>query len=430
MDFDICGIIPHNLCEPGTSFFPNFSHPHPPVIYLKGDLSNSYYDTLSALRRVRELEYLKDPELEDIFWGLTCWIILNRDKLRKNLLDSKSIAEQFVSRYIKNLDTYNVLVPIENLDLKGEKVKIGEVYVKKFDKIELGEYAWDEGAKGFIDKLAGKTFALVTEHGNNFDLVCRRAKEQAAFTVRVLQVSLKTDMRIKDQYAYLTIGDSVIVKKIGTPLNQGGRQTDRSDKPRCLEINKERGDKIREFITSISAILEEDKISEPLRKIFSRAIIWIGQSIDDKDYDMKIIKLSIALESILTTRDDRLKGEALAYRLMILYSIQGKNFADLRNILHIYEIRSDIVHKGEKDVSSDVEYCTMRDVATEALLQTLSIILEQKINDINGFKNFLESHEERAVVDRWLEKQTDKNSDKIKKWVKNNFSEDIIKATD
>jgi hypothetical protein len=77
-----------------------------------------------------------------------------------------------------------------------------------------------------------------------------------------------------------------------------------------------------------------------------RTLYWIGQSISEIEIDIKIAFLCTSLETLLTTQDDKRKGERLAYRGYLLAMEVGSDdhYIQPLKILRIYDLRSKIVH--------------------------------------------------------------------------------------
>ncbi|VVB55994.1 Uncharacterised protein [uncultured archaeon] len=164
-------------------------------------------------------------------------------------------------------------------------------------------------------------------------------------------------------------------------------------------------------------MLEEGKLELKLRERFKRALTWIGRGIEEKDSDIKIIFISTALETILTTSDDRRKGEALASRMLLLNTIVGKGFTHLANVLFIYELRSEIVHGSKLRITSNKEYFTLLRVTIETLINSIEVIRCKGLKNHSKFIATLDSYDKREQVINWLNKQTDVRSSQIKDYM-------------
>ena len=99
------------------------------------------------------------------------------------------------------------------------------------------------------------------------------------------------------------------------------------------------------------------KVLNPqIKTIVDRTIYWIGKAIEETEYDQKIIALCTAMEVLLTTRSDRRKGEAIAYRMILINLSLEKKFSNPFQILRIYELRSKIIHGSSLLTTTESEY--------------------------------------------------------------------------
>jgi hypothetical protein len=122
-----------------------------------------------------------------------------------------------------------------------------------------------------------------------------------------------------------------------------------------------------------------------------RALEWIGGSVTRERLDDKIIDICTALETLLATKQDGRKGEAIALRMMLLYSHLKKPFFDPVKLLDIYEKRSDIVHGSERDICLDSDYKLGQWIAVDVLKNVLAYINQHTITQHADFFKDLES---------------------------------------
>ncbi|KXB04387.1 hypothetical protein AKJ49_02155 [candidate division MSBL1 archaeon SCGC-AAA382A03] len=218
-----------------------------------------------------------------------------------------------------------------------------------------------------------------------------------------------------------TQGEYIAYKEIEEPSRIGVRWN-RGYEPIPIGINKKLVKDVYEFLGQIPELLQEDLPPKLLKK-FKTSVSWIGRSIDEKDSDIRIIYLSTALESILTTRSDRKKGETLAYRMMLLNSKVDEPFILPSKVLWIYELRSKIIHGSRLGIATQSEYHTLRKVAIETLIYSLGIIRKKEMKKHSQFINFLESSDKVSEVLAWLKEQDDKYSENIKDQLETNLEE-------
>jgi hypothetical protein len=189
-----------------------------------------------------------------------------------------------------------------------------------------------------------------------------------------------------------------------------------------LVINERLEKSINNFLGNISDILEEEKYPPKLRERFERALIWIGRSIEEEDPDIKIINLSTALETILTDKSDKKKGETLAYRMLLLNAHVKKPFIHPAKVLRIYELRSEIIHGSQIGIASDQDYSTMRYAAIETLRHSLKVIHKFSLKDPKNFIKTIKSYNESKTILDWLEELGDEGSLEIKRCMENDLA--------
>jgi len=376
-----------------------------------------YHDVLDALRADLSLEYLKENELKDALWHFTCEIIAgysvyrNTDRLKEKI-------NEFLSSMLRPLEEYEVLIPILYLDVKAVEIKIGDVTIKKFDEFALQD--WRIPSDVFRE-TANKTLAIIPEKGNNPKLICDRARRKADFIIRILQVSLSTDLYIHDENLLFKQDEYLFYRKKETPSSLRRQWQSRYKFP-PLVIDEKLEKSMNDFLGIISDILEEEKYLPELRKRFERALMWIGRSIEEEDPDIKIINLSTALETILTDKSDKKKGETLAYRMLLLNAHVKRPFINPAKVLWIYELRSDIIHGSRIGIASDHEYSTMKFVTIETLRYSLEIIRRDGLKNHKNFIKAIKSYNESKTILDLLEELGDNRSLEIKKCMEKNLA--------
>ena len=343
-----------------------------------------YHDVLDALKEELYLEYLNENELKNALWHFICEIIarysdyLNTDRLNKKI-------NEFLSSMLRPLEEYEVLIPILQLDANDLEIKIGDVTIKKFDELALQHWGipreWD-----VFREAANKTLAIIPEKGNNPKLICDRARRKADFIIRILQVSLSTDLYIRDKNLLFKQDECVFYRKKDTQSSVRQQCQNRYEFP-PLVIDERLEKSMNNFLCNISDILEEEKYPPKLRERFERALMWIGRSIEEEDPDIKIINLSTALETILTYESEGKKGEQLASRMLLVNAHVKKPFIDPAKVLWIYELRSEIIHGSRIGIASDQDYSTMKFVAIETLRNSLEIIRRDGLKKHKDFIN-------------------------------------------
>lgn len=385
--------------------------------YLRGDYFLGYRYVLDKLRGELVLEYLEDRELKDLFWRFVCEIIADYTTYR-HAEKLKAKIEEFLSDIVKPIISYEVLVPILNMDAKNSEIAVGKIIIKKFDEGALLEWGAKKESPIFKE-LVNKTIAIIPEKGNNPKLVFGRAKRKANFIIRLLQTSLAENRFIWDEQLLFRPGTAIMYKDVENPSHIGSSWK-RGYEPILTKVDERLERNINDFLGKMPEIIQE-KLPTGLLNHFRIAITWIGRAIDEDDPDIKIVYLSTALEAILTTLSDRMKGETLAYRMLLLNSYVDEPFIHPANVLWIYELRSKLIHGSELTVASKSEYYTMKHVAFDTLLHSLKVIRQKGLNNLAEFLEFLETRGESQKILDWLKKQGDERSLNIRKCMEENL---------
>ncbi|NVM56130.1 MAG: hypothetical protein HWN66_20710 [Candidatus Helarchaeota archaeon] len=314
------------------------------------------------------------------------------------------------------------MIPVLNIDLYDKVIKLGDYYIKKFDEKTLEEWGITNRIREVIyKKFLDKSCLVIKEEGNNRSLVCDRAREKAYFLIKVLKVSLAKSRLLHD-WQFLYHQDAWAASKLVDKNDTVKFSWKRPHVPINLEFGDKLEEDLLEFLDKIKIIITENKIHPSIKKSFNNALTWVGRALEEKDLDIRIIYLSTALESILTTISDIKKGEALAYRMLLLNTFLDAPFIHPARILYIYELRSKIIHGSELYVATKSDYYTMRSIAIDTIEYALSIIENESINRKSEFITLLELQEEKRIqILEWLRLQGDKRSISIANYMEENI---------
>jgi len=143
-------------------------------------------------------------------------------------------------------------------------------------------------------------------------------------------------------------------------------------------------------------LLDEARLPKPLRNRLLRALEWMGDSVMRARVDDKIVDLCTALETLLATKQDRMKGEAITLRMMLLSDLLQELSYLPHQILEIYEKRSSIVHGSERDISTHDDYKIMRRIVIDVLGKVLRYIEKYDIKKHSTFIRGLGKEEQRV----------------------------------
>ena len=193
------------------------------------------------------------------------------------------------------------------------------------------------------------------------------------------------------------------------------------------DISERSAGEIRLFLERLTP-LYDGSIKGKFRDRLLRSIDWISTSIIRENHDHKIIDLCTAMESVLTTKDEKKKGEAIAVRSLLLSMTLTKKreaIPDIpETIYKLYGKRSEIVHGSSLGICVNSDYTTLRLQAANIVLSIIELVRsETRITRLKHLFEFLESRERLEKAIRRLENQPDKDAAKLAKYAKERLDE-------
>jgi len=367
---------------------------------LEGDEFKGFEKIQRNLRQDISTEYLKDRELGDALWYLLCDVYLNKEVYR-NSESLKRRIEKFIQQICKPLKDYEVIFGVSNLSIKKYPLQIWDVALNKLTKEDLERMELKIGGK--LKELLFKKFiknvvVIIAMQGNNSGFVVERAREKAEFALKVLQVYFNELIEIHDENLLFDVSDFALIR--GKEINKWAWSWKRKRSPFGISI----GDSL---LASITKANDHFKVISYLNPNFQsrvqRAIYWLGSAIEEEAFDHKMIHLCTALESLLTSRSDKRKGEVIAYRMVILNHLTEGNFPDPFRLMWFYELRSRIVHGSAIGQTTKSDYLNLQDITTRTLFSLITQIKQLNAKDYFDLISQLENEVNLKLVKSYFE---------------------------
>jgi hypothetical protein len=129
------------------------------------------------------------------------------------------------------------------------------------------------------------------------------------------------------------------------------------------------------------------------------------------------------METILTTKSDKRKGEAIAYRMVLLEAHFEDKISHPGEVLWIYKLRSSVVHGSSIEEATRFEYYTMREAARQTLKNFINYVSQKGIKKQTAFIDALESSPHAKRLADWLSRFGDEESIEIRKALLNALGE-------
>lgn len=370
-------------------------------------------DIIKSLRKERCLEYLSDKEMESRFSSFASNLIIEINQGKE--IDKR--IDDFISSIVKPLDELEFLFPIRNLTFNSNELKIGDIIIKKIEHdsdILIKKSLIEEMFDPFEGNYSA-TIAETMESGTNLELMEERAARKVDLALNILRLSLSEGIFFSDGIALFSRTELTLFRKKG--LSDAYRYSwHRSFKPIQVKFDLGGTDKFNTSLKNLSDAFYGNSIAEELLERLRKATIWISRSIREEDFDLKIIYLCTALESLLISRDIGRKGEDLAYKILLLNLWSDKPFLLPRCVLELYNLRSAIIHQGKIEFSTKDDYRILRRIAIDILFKTIDFINVTGVTNYKEFMKELESEEKIEEVRSWLEAYNDSAATKILEW--------------
>lgn len=147
-------------------------------------------------------------------------------------------------------------------------------------------------------------------------------------------------------------------------------------------INAEQVGSLSNYMSSFSDFLDSS-VPQPIRDDLMRAVTWLGNAVQDKELEDKLVKHFFALETLLIHEERGVKKEKLKSRLGSLYFRINGNlpYTDfLDDIDDLYQKRSNIVHGGnlEEEPVTQADIAFLEPLTREVILAISNITINNQ----------------------------------------------------
>lgn len=330
------------------------------TLTLFGPDYHNFHNALELFEEDQESEFLSKAEHQDRMWFLFCEAYLNR-----KTLEDKTVLKELVDIFLKEVRrsecVYEVLIPIENFEIVKGTLPIWDFKLEKITHETLeakGVSINSRIVNGFFKNQSETTAMIISAKGTSPKHVCERARNKAIFNQRIMQAYFSYSTTLNEQQLLFEMSEFAIVKDVASSTGVLA-QWRAKRKPYGLK-SSQLADLLTEKANAHHKIVRD--LPEKLKSAFERALYWMGISLNEGDPDRKIIALCSALESMLCTKDDRMKGERIAFRYCLLCAVAQRHWVWPQDVLEIYNRRSAVVH------GSGLDLATPRDATTLSLV--------------------------------------------------------------
>ncbi len=378
-----------------------------PSLILTDDEAFLFDESYESLRKDYQTEYLKDNEVKDALWYLTCEIWSNRKKFR-NSQELGLKINNFIKEICKPLEEYEVIFKVNNLKIK-KRTKVWDSVIINYTKRTLINKGFKHSEKFLskrIDDFEKQTLLLITETGNNSSLVINRARQKGNEIAKLLQTYLsEMPFVVNEQLLFSLSEDYLIRKKDESKMLSSGWQ--RNFSPILFDYENE-FERFTDKANNHYFLLND--FPEKLQNCVKRTITWIGKAVSEEDFDLKVAFLCTALEALLTTKQDGRKGEKIAYRTGLLRRHFEETILHPRRVLQLYLIRNGVVHGSKIGIASKSEYQSLLRLTNETLDYFIKLINKRNLKRQTEVLDFLIKSDYTTELLQWLKMFPDENS--------------------
>ena len=355
---------------------------------LSGMQAKLYLDVLESLGKEIVLEHLTRAELDNALTGLVVDLDSNSQQAPREI---RQRVDAFVSEIARLPLDYEVLFVIEPIILNSESLTIGDVVFQKLTHEIAKEWRFAK------EELTNQAVGIVKVKAGTADKALERAQilfDRALNILRVCIGSFRPSLIWDEQLLQRRSGLSSI-RQLDDPVASVEARLDWTSVPIHLEVSGMLADSTNEFIERLTPIYD-GTIQDSLRDALLRSLEWIGLSITREDYDDKVVTLLTALEVALTDKNDRRKGETIAFRVMLL-SLTSNNgyFVPSSDVVYrLYRLRNAIIHEADRGKCGEEDYRALRRIAERTILIIIELNGKQgPIGDVRHLAKILETEE-------------------------------------
>ena len=358
---------------------------------LSGMQAELYLDVLESLGKEIVLEHLTRAELDNALTGLVVDLDSNSQQAPREI---RQRVDAFVSEIARLPLDYEVLFVIEPIILNSESLTIGDVVFHELTPELAKEWKLTK------NELTNHAVGIVKVKAGTVDKAFARAQKIFDRALNILRVCVGSfspisPMLIQDTKLLQRRNGISVVRQLGDHAVHIEVFLDMNFSPHQIEVSGMLADSTNEFIERLTPIYD-GTIQDSLRDALLRSLEWIGLSITREDYDDKVVTLLTALEVALTDKNDRRKGETIAFRVMLL-SLTSNNgyFVPSSDVVYrLYRLRNAIIHEADRGKCGEEDYRALRRIAERTILIIIELNGKQgPIGDVRHLAKILETEE-------------------------------------
>jgi hypothetical protein len=380
-----------------------------------------YRESLARLAAEPELEHITAADVDTELWNFLSDLFLDQTKFRNMQIRNRRVRA-LLDALRKPWQTYEALTPVANLVMPpGARVNTLGVLLRRLTQRAASDWRLNSMPTllEYESEFVGQTVALVNVDAGSVRRAAERARDRIDDALHAIRFGISGSIlfSIPDEQLLARRGIHLAVKDVSKDyVELHSFDWPRQPIPFQLAGNSLRI--VKKYLAPLDATQEGTDAQARLK----RAIHWIGLSVTDEEFDDKVVRLCTALETLLCTKDDRKKGEAMAFRSILLSDAIGQGFRDPVPIYDLYEKRSDIIHGSAHRVCGRGQYSFLLYFTCDMTAQYARFVARNKA--VTKHTNFIEAIQRRDKVEQaidWLEHSLDPGK-RIARYARDEFA--------
>lgn len=348
-------------------------------------------------------EHLSPREIETQLWDLSCELVVERDKYA-NANERKSRVTQFIAEITKAWEPFECAFSIADLRVECPEMQIGGARFVQWAGVPVD---WrlrgpDDARDEFMKGTAGNCMAITTVMSGDIAQAVARARGvvDSALDVLRLGITETVHVRVLDSELAFRRSEFELIRRQGDEnaaqlnWNFGRRNV-------TATISESRAKAIEDYLAPVvgTGVGLPEEFAERIRL----AARWIGASALKPELDDKVVALCTAVEALLASKSDRLKGEIIAIRSMLLPLSIGEGFTDPFPLYALYNRRSDVIHGSRLGVCGEEDYRLLRFEGTLILKRMVSVLKQHpEVQRFDDLVRLIETVEGLGHAEAWF----------------------------
>jgi hypothetical protein len=330
--------------------------------HLRGRKYWLYRGALWRLSQENTLEHLTEREVDGRLWAFVCQLVVKRDGYRDQRRRANAIEDFLRSTERPWLD-FEAIIGLSHLRT-SEPFTVADVTFKRLTPTAARKWGLHEREyfASAVRRLSGSV-AVVTVRAGTYTKALERAQQRVDDALSVLRLGIVGSIyaNVWDEQMLFQRNGVWAVKALGDDSSIH-TNFERGFRPMGFDIPDSLANTLTEYLRPIEGVIAI--CTRDLEERVLTAVHWISRSVTRESFDDKITDLCTALETLLTTRNEQRKADAIAVRSMLLPAALGQGFPDPGIVFFLYDQkRSQLVHGSDRRISNEEDYVRLRHLA-------------------------------------------------------------------